>query len=87
MRVIIESNFLEQFERVSGLILDTGPCGFLGFWSGVIFPLPTDAMVVLVSNVLLMQSAYKKGGGGGSRGKKFPILIFQYVIELEKTGR
>ena len=45
---------------MSGLILDTGPCGFLGFWSGVIFefPLPTDVMVVLVSNVLLMQSAY-----------------------------
>ena len=25
-------------------------------------------------------------GGGASRGKKCPILIFQYVIELEKTG-
>ena len=24
--------------------------------------------------------------GGGSGGKKCPILIFQYVIELEKTG-
>ena len=23
---------------------------------------------------------------GGSRGKKCPILIFQYVIELEKTN-
>ena len=43
---------------MSGLILDTGPCGFLGVWSGVIFLLPTDVMMVLVSNVLLMQSAY-----------------------------
>ena len=25
--------------------------------------------------------------GGGSRGKKCPILIFQYVIELEKTNK
>ena len=24
---------------------------------------------------------------GGSRGKKCPILIFQYVIELEKTNK
>ena len=28
-----------------------------------------------------------RGGGGGSRGKKCPILIFQYVIELEKTNK
>ena len=26
-------------------------------------------------------------GGGGSRGKKCLILIFQYVIELEKTNK
>ena len=25
--------------------------------------------------------------GGGSRGKKCPILIFQYVIDLEKTNK
>ena len=25
--------------------------------------------------------------GGGSRGKKYPILIFQYVIELEKMNK
>ena len=24
---------------------------------------------------------------GGSRGQKYPILIFQYVIELEKTNQ
>ena len=29
----------------------------------------------------------KAGGGGGSRSKKCPILIFQYVIELEKTNK
>ena len=58
LRVIIDSNFLEQFESVRGLILDTGPSGFLGFWSGVMFPCPTDVIVVLVSNALLIQSAY-----------------------------
>ena len=29
----------------------------------------------------------KARGGGGSRDKKCPILIFQYVIELEKTNK
>ena len=31
----MDSNFLEQFERVRGLMFAAGPSGFLGFWSAV----------------------------------------------------
>ena len=57
LRVIIESNFLEQLERVRGLMLEAGPSGFLGFWRGVMLPFPTDVIAVLVSKVVFMQSA------------------------------
>ena len=55
----MDSNFLEQFERVSGLMFAAGPSGFLGFWSGVMFPFPIDVIVVFVSNAVFIQSAYR----------------------------
>ena len=54
----MDSNFLEQFERVRGLMFAAGPSGFLGFWSGVMLPFPIDVMVVFVSNAVFIQSAY-----------------------------
>jgi hypothetical protein len=48
----MDSNFLEQFERVSGLMLAAGPSGFLGFWER------GDVIVVFVSNAVFIQSAY-----------------------------
>ena len=32
----MDSNFLEQFERVRGLMFAAGPSGFLGFWSTLV---------------------------------------------------
>ena len=55
----MDNSFLEQLERVSGLILDAGPSGLLGFWSGVMLAFPIDVILVLVSNAVLMQSAYR----------------------------
>ena len=52
----MDSNFLEQFERVRGLMFAAS--GFLGFWSGVMLPFPTDVMVVFVSNAVFLQFAY-----------------------------
>ena len=36
---------------------------------------------------MLFRGSLRPEGGGGSRVQKCPILIFQYVIELEKTNQ
>ena len=47
--------------------------------------------VVIVQKFNLLSAepffAFALKARGGSRGKKCPILIFQYVIELEKMNK
>ena len=54
----MDSNFLEQLESVRGRMFETGPRGFLGFWRGVMLPLPIEFIMVPVSKAVLRQLAY-----------------------------